>query len=278
MNGRPQSTAPDRKVKARAKPLTLDAKHSVTKILTTSRRCESTAFVNSTKEEKAMSEQLNLTVINNSVIDLTFAVFAKLPTKPDYGTVSLAWLLQQINKGGNNHTFTWNTDWAFIWSAMGTEVGYQWVAKGKPLPANPNSDATCAAVFSYNGDFTLTYGPGTSDGKTLRVTDTPQIPTPDIKQSSVGLALNGSAICATQAGPNLHQAFTLHPTYYIGAGTYVKGEMVDISNSTDFQVLTYENGNIALTAILNKDNTWSVKPSQEINFGSLTGQRVLASR
>jgi len=225
-----------------------------------------------------MSDQLNLTIVNNSQIDLTFAVFGTLPNRPDYGTVSLAWLLQQINKGGNNHTFTWNTDWAFMWSAMGTELGYQWTATGKALPANANSDDKCAAVFGYNGDFTLAHGPGTADGQTLRISDTPQVPTPDVKVSSVGLALNGSPICAVQAGPNLTQTFTLHPTYYIGAGTYVKGEMVDIANSTGFQVLKYENGNTALTAILNKDNTWSVKPSRDINFGSLTGRQVLASR
>jgi hypothetical protein len=226
------------------------------------------AFVNSTKE-KAMSDQLSLTVINNSDTDPVFAVFANLPNESNYATLNLAWLLQKINHGGNNYTFTWETDWAFTWSAMGTNGTDPWKAHGKPLSADPNSNEKCAAVFGYDGDFTLDYGAGKSDGKTLRIKDTSQVPTPHVKVSSVGLALNGSPICATQAGPNLRQAFTLHPTYYIDAGTYQAGQMVDTANTTEFQVIEYQDSVTALTATLNMDNTWVVEPSK---------QRATASR
>jgi hypothetical protein len=103
---------------------------------------------------------------------------------------------------------------------------------------------------------------GTPDGDTLWITDAPTVPVPSRQASSVAVTLSGSPVCATDAGPNLRQAFTLHPTYYIDAGTYVKGQMVDGASVTELQELVYSGGNTALTATLRQDNTWTVEPSR----------------
>ena len=205
-----------------------------------------------------MSQTLNLKVVNNSEIDLSFAMFATLPSESNYRTLSLAWLVQQIDNNGNEYTFTWTLDWAFTWSAMGAAAGYTWGAKGKPLAADPNSAESCAVGFDYNGDFRFTPAVGTPDGETLLITDSPKVPVPSVKPSSVGIALNGSPVCATQAGPNLQQAYTLHPTYYINAGQYTPGYMVDIADTTSFQKVEFQNGATTMTATLNQDNTWTV--------------------
>lgn len=206
-----------------------------------------------------------LAVINNSELDRpTFAVFAKLPVDSSYGTLSTAWLTQPINEG-NQYVFTWDIIWGFAWSAQGTGAGYQWSAKGK-LAADPNSQAGCAASFGFNGDFLLTQGSGQPNGYTLWITDAPTIPLPSTQKSSVGVSLSGSPACVTDAGPNLNQTFTLHPTYFIDAGNYVRGQMVDGSSVTAFQELAYTNGNTALTVTLNPDNTWSVQNSATVNF------------
>ena len=205
-----------------------------------------------------MSQTLNLHVINNSEIDLTFAMFANLPSKSNYQTLSLAWLVQQIDNNGNEYTFTWTLDWAFTWSAAGAAAGYTWGAKGRPVPADPNAAESCAVGFDYDGDFKFTPTVGTPDGETLLITDSPKVPVPSVKPNSVGIALNGSPVCATQAGPNLQQAYTLHPTYYIDAGQYTPGYMVDVAETTQFQQIEFQNGATTMTATLNQDNTWSV--------------------
>lgn len=83
------------------------------------------------------------------------------------------------------------------------------------------------------------------------------------------MTLGGEAACAVDAGPNLNQTFSLHPTYYIDAGNYVQGQMVDGSSVTNFQELVYANGNQALTATLNADNTWAVANTAEVNIAEL---------
>jgi hypothetical protein len=212
-----------------------------------------------------MSNSYSLTVINNSELpDPTFAVFATLPLKADYASYQLAWLVQQID-ASNHYTFTWQIAWGFAWAASGTTTDFQWTAGGT-LPADPLSNEGCAAAFAYNGDFALTPAQGTADGQTLTITDAPTIPLPSKQPSSVGIMLGGSPACVTDAGPNLNQLFTLHPTYYIDAGNYVQGQMVDGTSVTDFQELSFANGVYALTATLNADNTWSVEPSAGVNF------------
>jgi hypothetical protein len=213
-----------------------------------------------------MPNQYNLTLINKSDVQSpTFAVFAMLPNLASPESISLAWLARQINKG-NVYRFTWDIEWGFTWSAQGAAEGYEWNGSGT-LPADPLSDSMCRAKFDYNGDFMLLPNAnGSADGTHLWVEDTPRIPKPSQQESSVGLTLDGRAICAVNAGPNLEQVFTLHPTYYIDAGTYVPGQMVDVDSVTAFQELQYLDGNTALTATLNPGNTWTVQPSNSINF------------
>ncbi|HEX6524997.1 MAG TPA: hypothetical protein VF070_34090 [Streptosporangiaceae bacterium] len=212
-----------------------------------------------------MTNQYNLTVINKSELrNPTFAVFATLPGMSSNESIALAWLIQQINRN-NQYRFTWNITWEFIWASQGTAKGYQWNGSGT-LPANPLSTSACSAQFDYNGDFQLLPQEGVPDGSHLQITDSPRIPRPSVKPSSVGLTLDGKAICAIDAGPNLEQTFTLHPTYYINAGNYVAGQMVDVDSVTSFQKLVYSGTNTALTATLNPDNTWSVVASDSIDY------------
>jgi hypothetical protein len=204
-----------------------------------------------------MPTKYTLNVVNNSELpDPTFAVFAKLPARSNFAMVNLAWMTRQID-AGNNYTFTWDLTWGLAWAAQGTEPGYQWSGSGT-LPADPNSPTQCQATFSYDGDFRLRQSPGKPDGYTLSITDDATVPVPSKQASSLAVMLDGASVCATNAGPNLSQAFTLHPTYYIDAGNYVPGQMVDGASVTAFQELAYTKGNTALTATLGPENTWTL--------------------
>lgn len=222
-----------------------------------------------------MPNSYSLTVINNSELQSpTFAVFATLPVSSDFNSLNLAWLTQQIN-AHNQYVFTWDITWGFAWAAQGTAAGYQW-SGGGTLPADPNSTTQSKADFSYNGDFQLSPAASTPSGDTLWIVDSPTIPLPSKKPSSVAVTLGGNSACVTNAGPNLFQTFTLHPTYYIDAGDYVKGQMVDGSSVSAFQELEFSGGSTALTATLNEDNTWTVGNSSEVDFAAVLGGRSLA--
>lgn len=213
-----------------------------------------------------MSDEYTLTVVNNSeLVKPVFAVFAVLPEFMSADSLQLAWLTQQIN-GGNDYVFSWEMKWQFIWSAQGTKEGYQWNGRGR-LAADPGSNDQCRATFDYDGgDWSLLKTFGKADMAHLRIASTPRVPRPSVNPSSVGLTLNGKAVCAIDTGPDLEQVFTLHPTYYIAAGRFIQGQMVSLSSSTKFKELVYSGGNNALTATLTLDNKWEVKPSNSVNF------------
>ena len=222
-----------------------------------------------------MPNSYSLTVMNNSeLVKPTFAVFAKLPQGSAPQTLTTAWLIQQIDSA-THYTFTWDITWGFVWSASGAEADYQWTAGGN-LAADPNSASQCEAVFDYDGSFLLTPGTGTPNASTLWITDTTNVPRPSKQPSSVGVSLSGSPACVVNAGPNLNQTFTLHPTYYINAGNYVQGQMVDGNSVAAYQELKYAGGVTALTATLNPDNTWNVLPSSKINYAQLLADRAAA--
>ncbi|HKE73449.1 MAG TPA: hypothetical protein VKB57_07525 [Acidimicrobiales bacterium] len=216
-----------------------------------------------------MPNTYSLTVINDSEVDEVFAVFALLPESTDFNSLSLAWLTQQID-ASNQYVFTWNISWGLAWASMGVTPNYQWAGSGA-IAANPTSDEACAFDFTYNNDFQIVPAQGTANGYELWITDSPQIPLPSVKASSVACTLSGTSVCAIDAGPNLTQTFTLHPTYFIDAGNYVAGQMVDGSSVSQFQELQYLDGNTALTATLNQDNTWSVESSSAVDFAARLG-------
>lgn len=204
-----------------------------------------------------MPNTYQLTVINQSENpDLDFAVFSTMPVESDNASVALAWLVQRID-AGNQYTFTWEIQWGLAWSASGAEAGYTWSASGS-IDADPNVDALAGATLDYDGDFSLKSTAVKADGRHLRVENTADVPTHSTKPSSIAVTLGGNPALAVNAGPNLHQTFTLHPTYYIDAGQYVQGQMVDGDSVTDFQELVYEAPNTALTATLTAQNTWKV--------------------
>jgi rhizosphere induced protein len=213
-----------------------------------------------------MIDTYSLTVINNSELRTpTFAVFAVLPEFKSPESISLAWLTQRIDNPAN-YTFDWEMGWEFAWEARGTGDGHKWSGSAS-LKADPGESDQCKASFDYDGaTWSLTYLDGVPDLKTLRIVDTARIPRPSVKPSSVGIKLNGKAVCAIDAGPNLEQVFTLHPTYYINAGTYVEGQMLSAASITAFQELAYTGGNHDLTATLTASNKWVVRPSSTVNF------------
>lgn len=203
-----------------------------------------------------------LTVVNDSELAQghpTFAVVAELPEARTGNALSTAWITQVIHPT-NRYTFKWDIEWGFAWSATGTAKDYQWSANGA-IPADPTSTSDCAAHFEYTyGDFQLkpaSHTPAETYDH-LWIDDHGAVPKPSVQPSSVAVTLNKKPACVVDAGPNLEHEFTLHPSYYIVAGSFKHTQMVDVSTLTEAQVLAYQRGVTALTATLDAENNWSV--------------------
>ena len=96
----------------------------------------------------------------------------------------------------------------------------------------------------------------------LRVIQTPTVP---LKQASVGIGMSGSGTFVVQAQPNLTLNFTPHPKYYIVAGNYSQGQVLDIAETTNAAEVAFPPGVYQMTAILNEDNTWTIEPTLAVN-------------
>jgi rhizosphere induced protein len=208
----------------------------------------------------------SVTVVNDSELDppASFALFAAVPGATPNPIHALAWQVTQLNPG-NRHVFSWAMTWAFAYTATAVTPGYQWSPEGT-LAADPIGTATCAASLGWDGDCTMAPATGQPDGTTLWVTDAATVPLPTVQPTSVGLALGGAPACATDAGPNLHQTFTLAPAWYIDDDRYVAGQVVDAATLAQCQPLTFPAGVTALTATLEQDNTWTVVPTATVDL------------
>lgn len=79
--------------------------------------------------------------------------------------------------------------------------------------------------------------------------------------ASVGIAMAGSPIYVVQAAPNINLTFTPHPTYWVTFGSYQPGQVLDLTQLVNVAApVPFSANNRNMTAILNPDNTWTVKP------------------
>lgn len=70
--------------------------------------------------------------------------------------------------------------------------------------------------------------------------------------------MSGKGTFVTQAQPNLHLVFTPHPRYWIAAGTFTEGEVLDQETITNAAEVAFPANVYAMQAVLAADNTWTV--------------------
>jgi hypothetical protein len=222
-----------------------------------------------------MSDAYSLTITNkSSQPGLQFAVFTQLPS--DSGARSrmsgvpgdqfnMAWLVQAIHEG-NHYTFSWALEYQIMWAATGYKPGVVW-SGGGDIDVDPDDKDQCTVIFDYaGGDWQLSYDQVSvpTPGK-LTVNDTTSIPPYDEQPSTIALAIAGGGTdtglqplpaIGDFAGPNMHQIFTLHPTYFVAAGNFKQGQMVDLNNVTNVYPVSYTGGQTDASVYLDDSNKW----------------------
>lgn len=205
-----------------------------------------------------------LTVVNNSSNPFNFAVFQKDPNIGVSNVFSLAWFTKYCYPK-TTAKFKWTIDYNFVWSETGVLV------PGVVFDATQ----TPAAGLETNNQIGLDYDPANSayffnpptpitqpPTGILRIKESANVP---LKQASVGIGMSNSGTFVVQAQPNLTLNFTPHPQYYVLAGTFTQGQVLDISETTNAPEVAFPAGVYQMTATLNQDNTWTIRPTSNAN-------------
>lgn len=208
-----------------------------------------------------MSTQYNLTVINDSTNFVDFCVFQ---TPPDLGTQdvnALAWLAEPAFPTTTVH-FKWTIDYSFVWSNTGDLAVGSVFEASQDWPADPSGkDAPQQAMLTYGqGAYTFVDGATpvvTPQHGNLYIREDGSLP---LRQASVGVGMSGKGTFAVPVQPNQNLVFTPHPKYWVTAGTFTPGQVIDEEQISDKAAIAFPPGVFSMVATLNQDNTWTVVP------------------
>jgi hypothetical protein len=203
-----------------------------------------------------MSTQYSLTVTNNSTQFQDIVVYQKAVDLGVPNALSLAWLTKAAHPK-TTVTFTWYEDYSFVWSETDyPQPGVTFTAQ-QTVDADPENPETNHIQFGYpKGAFTFVDGPvvGTPQLGSLYIRTLPDVP---VGAGSVGIGMSNAGTFIAPAGPNLNYVFTPHPSYWVAAGTFTAGEVLDVEEITNSQQVTYQS-TFTRTAVLGSNNLWSV--------------------
>ncbi|HEX3029736.1 MAG TPA: protein rhiA [Clostridia bacterium] len=198
--------------------------------------------------------QYSLTFTNYSNMYGNVCVYQKFP-EVDSNSAILAWLVKPTHPT-TIVTFTWTTDYGFIWAETGR------LAPGVVF----NASQVWPADLTQNNKVTLSFLQEAFTFQNLTKGDTPgaleivQDATIPPERASIGIAMAGAGIFAMQAKPNMSIFIQPPmPEYWIAFGNYQPGQVLDITQINNQQKLEFGPGVYSLSATLYKNNSWDIE-------------------
>lgn len=171
----------------------------------------------------------SLEVQNNSSGLTTFCVFQSPPDINAGASVeTLAWFVESAYPT-TKVTFNWDVDYSFCWSETGPLSPGVTFTASQVWPADPMDPTRQAVEFTHANDaYTFRRLPPrtTRHAGNLYVEEGFYVP---LREASVGIGMAGSGTHAVQAQPNQHLIFTPHPGYWLVAGNFELGEVLDVA-------------------------------------------------
>lgn len=201
----------------------------------------------------------SLTVINDSTNFVDFCVFQSAPDLGVQNVNALAWLAEPAYPT-TTVEFDWTVDYSFVWSNKGGLALGSVFHASQTWPADPSGvSAPQQALLTYGqGAYTFNEGaaPVTSPVVgNLYIREDASVP---LREASVGIGMSGRGTFVVPAQPNQNLVFTPHPKYWVTAGTFTPGQVIDEEQISDKAAVAFPPGVFAMTATLNQDNTWTV--------------------
>jgi rhizosphere induced protein len=206
-----------------------------------------------------MSTKYSLTVTNNSTQFQDLCVYQKQVDLGVPNALSLAWLTAPAWPN-TTVTFTWFLEYSFMWSQVGSlQPGVTFQAQ-QIQAADPESLTSNQVQFDYRSG-AFTFLPGSAAGNaelgSLYIRELAGVPT---NTASVGIGMSNAGTFAVPAQPNTNLVFTPEPEYWVTAGTFTQGQVLDIEQITNEVAVPYD-ATFSMQAVLDSQNNWTVTSS-----------------
>lgn len=223
----------------------------------------------------ALGTKYALTVQSQNSKVSHFALFQTLPTLvgTSKDALSLAWMVGTSAPGSINNAATSTFEWTIDYSVV---AGY---IQNQGTPEHPRRFSTqchkdvmleshnmLQVVASPDADDApgVPYFPAEAtdgDKGEVQIHSDGSIPTDDEQKSTnrtltLGLAMDTRVAVAVELVPNILHQFTPHPTYYIVAGSFIQGQVVDTAMTTMAFPVQF-GGVTKKTIIFDEKNGWS---------------------
>jgi rhizosphere induced protein len=200
-----------------------------------------------------------LQVINNSQNPTSMTLY-QAPPDGNPNLLPLAWF-SQFTYPQTTLTYTWDTSSQLMWSQTGQLVPGVIFKPAQIMQANPASAAQNSTTLTNQGALTFT-AIGTGGPVPVGSLGITQDATVPPGQAAIAFGQSGAAVFATQAQPSFRTVITPRPQYWITAGNYQPGQVLDPDqvSSTSAQI-NFPPGVTSMVATLNIDGTWSVQPA-----------------
>lgn len=214
-----------------------------------------------------MPTNYSLAITNNSTQFQNLCIYQKPVDLGVPNALSLAWLTAPAWPG-TTVTFNWDVDYCFVWSQTGTlQPGVTFKAQ-QTVSADPNNLNNNQVVFAdqlpqWGGTKpALTFLPGSAAGNaqlgSLYIRELSTIPP---RSASVGIGMSNAGVFVVDAEPNMNLVFTPHPEYWVTAGLFEQGEVLNIEQITNTAMVDF-NSTFNMNAVLAADNTWTITSGQ----------------
>lgn len=193
-------------------------------------------------------------VTNNSTQFQDLVLYQRLGDGGVPNGISLAWLTAPAHPGTTT-TFTWKPEYSFEWSRTSQLRPGVVFRSEQSRPADPDLLNQNFAVFDSRGgtlgfiDTQRSSAPGT-----LAISVESSVP-PDT--AAIGWGMAGEPFAAVPAYPNYSVVLTPHPEYWIVAGTYQKGEVLDLEEIGRTAELPFQD-RFTLNAVLDSTGNWTI--------------------
>ena len=210
----------------------------------------------------------SITFQNNSSNAGSACVFQSNPDIYVPGVMSLAWFAKYAYPT-TRILFKWTTEYDFVWSETGELAPGVLFASSQIWPADL-TEKNKVTLTHQGGAYTFTNQTKGPQQGCLYITEDSTIP---LKMASVGIGMSGSGTLAVQAQPNMNLTFMPYPEYWITFGNFIEGEVLDITQITNKAKITFPPNIYSMAAILNQDNTWTVKPTSQVNSEFLEAKK-----
>lgn len=200
--------------------------------------------------------EYTLAVQNNSSNYVDFCVFQ---TAPDLGlgiaVRTLAWFAEPAYPT-TNVVFQWNTSYSFVWSNAGPLSPGVVFQASQTWDADPMTPALQGVQLTYAaGAYNFQREPASNDhyAGNLYIDEGGDVP---LNDASVGIGMSGSGTYAVDAQPNQHLVFTPHPKYWLVAGNFDQGQVIDLAELNNPVAVEFYGAQTKKSYELTMDNTF----------------------